>query len=311
MKKIWKFLINHIREDFNLKQYAIVLLFLATVLTINYNSDLGYYFLKRPTGVVKYLCHFLFYSSAYFFTLLLLFRRKEKTFFSNKQLWLKSVAGLAALSLDSSVPFLHGWINRTWEADLQLWAYKVSINTLGILTVILPLFIVYWALDRNKNHYYGLIPKRFDARPYFYMLLIMLPIMIAASFIPSFQRQYPMYKVSEAHHILNVPEWVTILIYEFVYGFDFVTVEFLFRGFLVIGMIEILGRHAVLAMAVTYCFLHYGKPPGEAISSVFGGYLLGVVAYETKSIWGGVIVHVGIAWMMELIGFAQKLLNDS
>lgn len=310
MKKIWKYLVNHIRQDFSLKQYGFVLLFLAAVLTINYNSDLDYYFLKRPTGIVKYLCHFLFYATAYFFTLLLLYRRNEKTFFSNNHFWYKSIAGLAALSLDSSVPFLHGWINRLFEPDLQLWAYKVSINTLGIFTVIIPLFIVYWILDRNQDHYYGLFPKRFDTRPYFYMLLLMLPIMVAASFHPSFQRQYPMYKISEAHEILNVPEWVTVVTYEFVYAFDFVTVEFLFRGFLVIGMIEILGRHAVLAMAATYCFLHYGKPPGEAISSVFGGYLLGVVAYETKSIWGGVIVHVGIAWMMELIGFAQKIIHD-
>jgi hypothetical protein len=45
----------------------------------------------------------------------------------------------------------------------------------------------------------------------------------------------------------------------------------------------------------------------KAISFVFGGYLLGVIAYETKSIWGGIIVHVGIAWMMEAIGFWQKL----
>ena len=115
-----------------------------------------------------------------------------------------------------------------------------------------------------------------------------------------------MYKISPAHLMLNVPEWVTIDIYEFAYGFDFITVELLFRGFMVVGMIKLLGRHAVLAMAVTYCFLHTGKPLGEAISSIFGGYLLGVIAYETKSIWGGVIVHVGIAWMMEIIGFLQK-----
>jgi hypothetical protein len=33
---------------------------------------------------------------------------------------------------------------------------------------------------------------------------------------------------------------------------------------------------------------------------------LGVIAYETKSIWGGIIVHLGIAWMMEVIAFTQK-----
>ncbi len=166
-------------------------------------------------------------------------------------------------------------------------------------------------MTRQENHYYGFLPKRFDARPYFQMLLIMLPFMIAASFLPSFLKQYPMYRVSTAHELLNIPEWLTVLIYEFAYGFDFITVEFLFRGFMVIGMMQILGRHAVLAMAVTYCFLHTGKPLGEAISSIFGGYLLGVIAYETKSIWGGIIVHVGIAWMMEVIGFWQKLASEN
>jgi hypothetical protein len=190
---------------------------------------------------------------------------------------------------------------------MQFWAYKVIINLIGIFTVLIPLFAIYFLYDRKEGHYYGLIPKRFNYRPYFQMLLIMLPIMIAASFLPSFMKQYPMYKTSPAHTAMGIPEWLTVLIYEFAYGFDFVTVEFLFRGFMVIGMTHILGRHSILAMAVTYCFLHTGKPLGEAISSIFGGYLLGVIAYETRSIWGGIIVHVGIAWMMELIGFGQKI----
>jgi hypothetical protein len=59
-------------------------------------------------------------------------------------------------------------------------------------------------------------------------------------------------------------------------------------------------------MAVIYCQLHFGKPLGEAISSIFGGYILGVISYQTKNIWGGVLVHVGIAWLMEVAGFFQK-----
>jgi hypothetical protein len=177
---------------------------------------------------------------------------------------------------------------------------------MGIFTVLLPLYIIYLRYDKYQGHYYGLYPRRFDVKPYFQMLLIMLPLLAAASFLPSFLKQYPMYRISDAHILLGTPEWITVIIYEFAYGFDFITVELLFRGFFVIGMMQILGRHAVLAMAVMYCFLHTGKPLGEAISSIFGGYLLGVVAYETKSVWGGVIVHVGIAWMMEMIGFVQK-----
>jgi membrane protease YdiL (CAAX protease family) len=115
-----------------------------------------------------------------------------------------------------------------------------------------------------------------------------------------------MYKTSGAHVHLNVPEWVTVAGYEIAYGLDFITVEYLFRGFMVIGMMTILGRGAVVTMAVVYCVLHFGKPAGEAISSVFGGYMLGVVAYETRSVWGGIIVHMGIAWMMEVVAFIQK-----
>jgi hypothetical protein len=140
------------------------------------------------------------------------------------------------------------------------------------------------------------------------MLLIMLPLIVAASFNEGFLRQYPMYRTSNAHTYLNVPEWLTVAAYEIAYGLDFITVEYLFRGFMVIGMMTILGRGSVLTMAVVYCVLHFGKPAGEAISSVFGGYLLGAVAYETRSVWGGVIVHMGIAWIMEGVAFIQKSL---
>jgi membrane protease YdiL (CAAX protease family) len=85
-----------------------------------------------------------------------------------------------------------------------------------------------------------------------------------------------------------------------------VGIELLFRGFMVIGMASVLGRAAVVPMVVTYCFLHFGKPAGEAVSSIFGGFILGVIAYETRSIWGGIIIHVGIAWAMELAAYWQK-----
>jgi hypothetical protein len=134
----------------------------------------------------------------------------------------------------------------------------------------------------------------------------MIPLIAAASFTESFQRQYPMYWSSEAHNYLGVSEKFTALTYEVAYGFDFISVEYLFRGFMVIGMASLFGRNAILMMAVAYCFLHFGKPPGEAISSIFGGYVLGVIAYETKNVWGGIMIHLGIAWGMELAAWMQK-----
>ena len=309
MKKIWKFLITHVKEDFNVRQYGLVLVLIIVVLTINYASNFDDVVLKGQTGLTKFLAYFLFYSIPYYLTLLPVRYASKNDLFRNRHFWLKSAVGIGALSLDSSVPYLRDGVMFAFEPELQLWAYKVIVNLVGIFTIVMPLWIIHKRYDNHDDLYYGLYPKRFDIRPYFQMLLIMLPILVTVSFLPSFQRQYPMYRASDAHILMNIPEWMTIAIYEFAYGFDFITVEFLFRGFMVIGLAQFLGRHAVLSMAVIYCFLHIGKPLGEAVSSIFGGYLLGIIAYETRSIWGGVIVHVGIAWMMELIGFGQKLME--
>jgi hypothetical protein len=67
------------------------------------------------------------------------------------------------------------------------------------------------------------------------------------------------------------------------------------------------GKDCILPMALFYCTIHFGKPLGECISSYFGGIILGVVIYNTRTIFGGLIVHLGIAWLMELGGYLGNL----
>ncbi|AYB34210.1 CPBP family intramembrane glutamic endopeptidase [Chryseolinea soli] len=309
MKKIWKFLVHHVKEDFNARSYGLIFLFLAASVYVNYRFDFEDTYLDTQKGFIKFFAYFLFYGFAYFSALLILyFSRKGNTFLKNRDFWIRSLLAIGLLSLDGSQPFLHEAINASFSVQVQYWTYKVLTNLAGLFFVTIPLLAFHHYYDRRENYYYGLRPHQFDTRPYFQLLLLMMPLIIGASFNDGFLRQYPMYKVTQAYTVLGVPEWVTVGIYEAVYGMDFVNVELLFRGFLVIGMIAVLGRQAVLAMAVTYCYLHFGKPAGEAISSIFGGYILGVVAFETRSIWGGIIVHMGIAWSMELVAFIQKSL---
>lgn len=307
MKKIWKFLVHHLQEEFQLAHYASIGVFLAVILFFNYKLDFEDGILDAQTGFTKFFAFFFFYASVYYLILLsyTLFR-KQKSFWYNTHFWIKSLLGLAALSLDSSVPFLSPLIDDLVKPQLQVWVYKVSVNLISAFLVLLPLLIYYFFQDKREKHIYGLNSQQFDTRPYFIMLAIMIPLVVAASFHSTFIEQYPMYRGGSAAKALEVPEWILVFIYEFAYGLDFVTVEFFFRGFLVIGMMTLLGRSSVTAMAVLYCLIHFGKPPSEAISSIYGGYILGVIAYETKSIWGGIIVHVGIAWTMELVAFIQR-----
>lgn len=308
MKKIWKFLVHHLREDFHPGQYISTAILLAVCLSFNYAFDFEDYYLETLYGAKKYVAYFFFYGIPYFTAIFIYaYFKRQMQIFSESGFWLRSLFGIAILTLDGSLPYIDKLVNYLSNPMMQNWLYKVVINGISFITVFLPILIFYYRYDRHEGHRYGLSSYKFDAKPYFLMLLIMLPLIIMVSYNPAFIRQYPMYKSSSAHISLGVEEWVTVALYEIAYGLDFITVEYLFRGFMVLALVKFLGRSAVITMAVVYCVLHFGKPAGEAMSSIFGGYLLGVVAYETRSVWGGIIVHMGIAWMMEVVAFVRKV----
>jgi membrane protease YdiL (CAAX protease family) len=157
-----------------------------------------------------------------------------------------------------------------------------------------------WKNTGNKPPVAGLASLKADrVKPYLIMLLLMLPLVILAATLPDFQMAYPkLYLINTAS---TLPFWKG-LVFELSYGLDFFTIEFFFRGFLILAFARFAGKAAILPMAVFYCTIHFGKPLGECISSFFGGIILGAVVYNTRSIWGGLIVHLGIAWAMELAG---------
>ncbi|MCZ8356281.1 MAG: CPBP family intramembrane metalloprotease [Cyclobacteriaceae bacterium] len=307
MKKVISYLKEHWSSNFHPAYYVLTVLWLIVLLVINFKFGFRRTYLLPLEGFTKVFAYFSFYAVGYLFTLLLLSLCKYKfAFWKDKFFWLKFLIGVFVLSFDSAVPFLSRFISQHFDNQIYLWLYKVSVNGMSLFTILIPLLLLYYLVDNKEQNRYGLQSKNIDLKKYWLLLAIMVPLVISASFLPSFQKQYPMFKSGTAHEFLDIPFWITVVVYEIAYAFDFVTVEFLFRGFFVIGFVKILGRDAILPMAVIYCQLHFGKPLGEAISSIFGGYILGVISYQTKNIWGGVLVHVGIAWLMELAGFFQK-----
>ncbi len=133
-------------------------------------------------------------------------------------------------------------------------------------------------------------------------------IIFGASFLESIQAYYTIYKKSGAHAFVAFQGWSevwAVVLFESSYSLSFVIVELFFRGFLVLAFYRYFGPQVVMAMAVCYMVLHFGKPFPEAISSLFGGYLLGVLSLQSQNIWGGIVVHVGIALMMEIFAYWQ------
>ena len=185
-----------------------------------------------------------------------------------------------------------------------LWGMYLTIITMlpfKLLIVLIPLMIFYNVSPQSS--FWGLTVHNVRWQPYGLMLLLMLPLIMFASTQPDFLEAYP--RVRQIDFIAPYTECLLChrLLYEFSYGIDFITIELFFRGFLIFGFIRYAGAAAIVPMATFYCSIHFGKPLLECISSFFGGLVLGVVAYRTRSIVGGLAVHVGIAWMMELGGY--------
>ncbi len=309
MKKILNLLKKHWQEDFDLTYYGCVAMLLAAGLLVNYTIGLENNILdKDPGNPLRIIWYFLLYGVAYYSAFfLMVFFKKRKALGLSQQFWIVSLAGLLILSINSGFPFVSLLLNQ-FDLDYKifLWMYSISNNTIGFVVVTLPL-LLYAFLTRHETRLLGLNPSGVDLQPYFLLLGIVLPVILIASFETGFQNYYPTYKSYSVADILHCSEWIPMAIYELVYGLDFFNTEFFFRGLLVIGLAQWLGKDAIMPMVVTYCFLHFGKPVGEAIGSIAGGYVLGVIAYYTRSIWGGVILHIGIAWMMELFAYLQKV----
>jgi len=56
---------------------------------------------------------------------------------------------------------------------------------------------------------------------------------------------------------------------------------------------------------------HFGKPLGECISSYFGGMILGIVVYHTRSHLWRINGAFGYCMVMELGGYMVPYMSDS
>jgi len=308
VKKIFFMIKTHVKEDFQFGYYTALVLFLAGVLYFNYSVDLENKWIDQFTGKpIRILLYFLLYSAGYYITCAFVsYYKKESSFWRATRFWIFSIVGLLILSLDRGFPYQQSLVNSLHlPYSLYTWIYKITSQLLSFILIFLPVLLFYWKMDKVDSAFYGL-KQNSNLKPYFYLLLVVAPIIILASTHESFTNYYPVYKANEVAEVLHWPKFLPPMIFELLYGADFLNVELLFRGFFVVGMAQILGKHAVMPMVVIYCFLHFGKPAGEAISSIFGGYILGIIALNTRSVWGGIIIHVGIAWMMEAAAYVTK-----
>jgi len=77
--------------------------------------------------------------------------------------------------------------------------------------------------------------------------------------------------------------------------------EFMFRGWLLFGYARKFGPEAIWLQAVPFALAHIGKPEIETLSTIFGGFAFGWIAWKTRSFIWPFLIHWFVASFTILI----------
>ena len=296
MKKILAYLRAYV-QSLDQRIFALSVLILSLAVFVNYYFGLNHRIRVLPEGQ-QYLAWYAVFATGWWLPLAaLLLKRGSSGFRSPRFIAIVLLAPLVfawKMVFDFDLPITQDAAMNAYWNHVLYWPLK--------LLIIGSILYLFWKSGGTEDRFYGATLKGFQPRPYLIMLLIMVPLIAAASTQPDFLITYPKLKALSFLPPAQREGWAAWL-FELGYGSDFVTIELFFRGFLILGLVRWLGKDAILPMACFYCTIHFGKPLGECISSFFGGLILGVVTYHTRTIFGGLMVHLGIAWLMELGGY--------
>ena len=200
---------------------------------------------------------------------------------------------------------------QKYVKNRMLWGYDLNLLVVvGVSTLVLVLRR-YYPLNIDFPQataliYYLLVPLAaglllFRHKPWQYGIRIgrwrssivltavclaaMAPILYEASTMPEFRSYYR----------IDAVDWPDLLLNTALLMFAW---EFLFRGYMLFGLEESIGKSAIFVQTIPFVLLHLGKPFLETLFCIPGGFVLGYVAYRSRSVLPCFIIHFGMYLMM-------------
>ncbi|NJC99051.1 MAG: hypothetical protein C3F07_17820 [Anaerolineales bacterium] len=156
-----------------------------------------------------------------------------------------------------------------------------------ILYLVIPLLVIFLFFRENPKEY-GFSFGDWKAGLLITVIgiLVMAPVIwVLGSGDDSMQKYYRPYTY-------GLP-WTTFL--------DLIGWEFLFRGWILFGYLRKFGPESLWLQAVPFALMHNGKPEVETLSTIFGGFAFGWVAYRTKSFVWPFLIHWFIATFIIIV----------
>ncbi|HEV7806551.1 MAG TPA: CPBP family intramembrane glutamic endopeptidase [Solirubrobacteraceae bacterium] len=167
-----------------------------------------------------------------------------------------------------------------------------------VLLVLVPIALIKWVLREDLRDYGLGLPERprvkISVLAAGFLLLVGLPAFVVSTGDTGMQATYPLY-----HGDLDGWDFV---IYELGYLAFFITVEFVFRGYLLFGLLgagrnERLGLQAIVISTLVYVVWHIDRPTPELLGALVFGPPACAIALATRSIWPLVLVH----WLLNVV----------
>ncbi len=158
--------------------------------------------------------------------------------------------------------------------------------------LIIPLLIIVLAF-RDRPSEYGFSFGKWKEGLLWTVgaMVVLAPILYFASRTPAMVRFYAGIERSVGHVVYTS-------------ALDLLGCEFLFRGFLLFGLLRVAGPNAVLLQAVPFALGHLGKPELETMSALFGGVGFGYVAWRTRSFVYPWLIHCFVSIFVVLVAMA-------
>lgn len=202
------------------------------------------------------------------------------------------------LLLDSLDPSY--WPRLAAAGWLELCSYLWWTLCHFLTFIVLPFLVIVfgfkqsvldfgWRWNQVSEHWRG----------YLLLLSPILVFVVMVSFGEDFVNHYPFYDNAGR-------SWLDFLLWELLYMSQFVFLEFFFRGFMLNALRPALGANAIWVMCVPYMMIHLPKLALEATGAILFGLFLGILALQSRSIWGGVLVHAGVALSMDIAALVRK-----
>jgi membrane protease YdiL (CAAX protease family) len=179
-----------------------------------------------------------------------------------------------------------------------------------VLLVAVPCVLIKVVFHHDLKDYGLGLPDRRRARLAAFSAAVLVAMSIAPFLIATgdsaMKRTYPLY-----HGSLNGWNFVA---YELGYLAFFIAIEFMFRGYLLLGLFRVLDRdapsqgagergpllfgfYALFISMLSYTAWHLGKPMPELAGTLVWGPVAGSVVLLTRSIWPVVVVH----WVLNVV----------